>query len=90
LSAGDVIDVAVRNDNGFDFELVAVENGRDFRDVVSGIHHNRVERFLVAEDRAIALQQTDRKNNVQHVGSLYRIRLLGFETCVCGCSFLGL
>jgi hypothetical protein len=60
VRAGDVIDMAVRNDNGFDLKPVTVENGGDFGDVVPGIDHNRFERFLVAEDRAIALQQTDR------------------------------
>jgi hypothetical protein len=35
------------------------------------------------------LQRTDRQDNVQHVDYIYPIHLLGFETCVCGCSSLG-
>jgi hypothetical protein len=63
-----MIDVAVSNDDGLRFELMAVENGRDLGNIVAGIDNNRLMHFLVAENRAIALERADREYDMQHGG----------------------
>ena len=70
--SGHVIDVAVSNDDGLRLELMAVEDGRDLGNIVSGIDNNRLMRFLVAENRAIAVQRADREYNMQH-GGIYMV-----------------
>jgi len=64
--------VAVSNDDGLRLELMAVEDGRDLGNIVSGIDNNRLMRFLVAENRAIAVQRADREYNMQH-GGIYMV-----------------
>ena len=84
-----MIDVAVSNNDGLRFELMAVENGRDLGNIVAGIDNNRLMRFLIAENRAIAVQWADREYNMQHGVSLW-YPLVRIWTCVCGSCSLGL
>ena len=71
VRAADVIDVRVRDDDGFHAQPVPRENLEDLGDVVAGIDHDGLARLLVAEDRAVALQHANRQNLVNHQAELY-------------------
>jgi hypothetical protein len=45
---------------------MTVENGGDVRDVAAGVDDNRLMRFFIAEDGAVALKRSDREYNVKH------------------------
>jgi hypothetical protein len=49
----------VRADDGFDGELIALEDLLNLLDFIAGIEHQRFARGRVAEDRTIALQPAD-------------------------------
>ena len=86
---GHVIDVAVSNDDGLRFELIAVENSCDLGNVVAGIDNNRFMRFLVAEDRAITVSGPTGSTTCSMGVSLW-YPLVRIWTCVFGCCSLGL
>jgi hypothetical protein len=46
---------------------MAFEKRHDPRDIVAGIDHDGLARELVAEDGAVALQQADGKDLVNHL-----------------------
>ncbi len=64
VQADHVIDVRVGDDDGADFQMMALENFENFFGVVSGIDDDGVVRFRVSDDVAIALQHADGKNFV--------------------------
>jgi hypothetical protein len=64
--AADVIDMCVRDDDGFDAQRVAPEDFQDLGDVVAGIDNDGCVRLLVAEDGAVALEHSDRQNFMNH------------------------
>ena len=64
--AADVIDMRVRDDDGFDAQRVAREDLQDLGNVVAGIDNDGFARLLVAENGAVALQHSDRQNFVNH------------------------
>ncbi len=67
---GNVIDVAVSDDDGFDFELVPIEDLGDVFDICAGVDDDGFAALLIAEDGAITLQHPDGKNLVNHISML--------------------
>jgi hypothetical protein len=61
-----MIDMRMRDHDCFDFELMALEHFRDLFDFVPGIDDDRFTRLLVAEDGAIALEEANRQDDVNH------------------------
>jgi hypothetical protein len=61
-----VIDVGVSDDDVLDLQAVTVEDCLNLGDVIAGIDNNSFMGLLVPEDRAVALEQADRENLVNH------------------------
>jgi hypothetical protein len=61
-----MIDVRVGNNNLLYSQIVFLNDGQDVCDVIAGIDDNRLAGLLIADDRAIALQGTDRQDFVDH------------------------
>ena len=59
-----MIDMAVSNDDGFDFELVLIQDFSDFGNFVARIDNDRFARLFVAEDGAVAAELADGQNEV--------------------------
>ena len=70
-----MIDVGVRADDSFYGELVAAEQVHDAVDFVAGIENQSVAGDGVGDDRAIALQQSNRQREMKKV--LRRLRQRG-------------
>jgi len=66
--AGDVVDVSVGDEDLFDREVVAVQDRHDLRDVVARIDDDGLAGRLVTEDGAVALQDADGEDFVDHCG----------------------
>ena len=66
MSAANVIDVRVRDDDGFDGEPVALHDFENLGNVVAGIDHDSVARLLVAEDGAVAFEHAHTQDLVDH------------------------
>src|SRR5579884_1547163 len=64
--AADVIDVSVRDHDGGDTESMAFEDGLNALDVVTRIHDDGFPCLLIAEDGAVALEQADGQDLVDH------------------------
>src|SRR6201999_3912493 len=64
--AADVVDVAVRDHNLLQRELVLREESEDLRNVVAGVDDHRFAGRLVAENRAVALERADGKGLEDH------------------------
>ena len=54
-------------------ESVAPHDLQNALDLVAGIDHHGFARRLVAENRAVALQHSDRKNLVDHMPIVYSL-----------------
>ena len=61
-----MVDVGVGDDDLFDGEVVAVEDGLDAGDVVAGVDDDGFAGGLVAEDGAVALEEADGEDFVDH------------------------
>ena len=61
-----MIDVRVRDDDGFDLQSMLVEHSLNVRQIVAGIDHDRFLGYFITEDRAIALQHSNRQYLVNH------------------------
>jgi len=70
LCATNVIDVGVGNHDGGDGEAVALEDFQDAVDFVAGIDDDGVAGGFVAEDGAIALQDADGEDLMDHKASI--------------------
>jgi hypothetical protein len=68
LRAADVVDVGMGDDDGFHLELMSAQDGENVFDVVSGIDDDGFARGFVAEDGAVALEQADGQNLMNHIG----------------------
>ena len=66
MRAADVIDMRMRDHDGFHMQAVPLEHGFDARQVVARIDHHRVARLLIAENRAVALQHAHRQDFMHH------------------------
>jgi hypothetical protein len=66
VRAADVVDVRVRDHDGFHVQAVARQDALDLRQVVARIDHQRVARLLVAENGAVALQHAHRQDLMHH------------------------
>ena len=67
MGSGDVIDVSVGDDDLLDGEVVFLEQSDDAGDVVAGIDDDGLAGGFVAEDGAVALEETDGEDFVDHV-----------------------
>ena len=61
-----MVDVRVGDDDGLQLEPVAIENPENAGDIVAGIDHHGLAGLLIAKYRAVALEQTDRQDLVDH------------------------
>ena len=61
-----MVDVGVGDDDLFDGEVVAVEDGLDAGDVVAGVDDDGFAGGFVAEDGAVALEEADGEDFVDH------------------------
>jgi len=66
VSSGDVVDVGVSDEDLADGELMRSEPGENLRNVVAGIDDDGLARGFVAEDGAVAAQQTNRECFTNH------------------------
>jgi hypothetical protein len=66
VGASDVVDVGVGDDDLLDGEVVAGKECEDAGDVVAGVHDDGLAGGFVAEDGAVALEETDGKDFVNH------------------------
>jgi hypothetical protein len=73
LSAANMIDVRVRNDDSLHAQFVLRQNGQDLVDLVSGINDYGFAALLVAKNGAIALQYADWQDFVDHSSSLAKV-----------------
>ena len=64
----DVINVRVRDDDGGNTQLVAMDDLEDPLGVIARINYQSVESFWIADNVAIALQQSNRKYFVNEFG----------------------
>jgi hypothetical protein len=69
-SCAHVVDVAVRDDDLFESELVGGQAGEDFGEVFAGVDDDGVARGLIAEDGAVAAKNPDREGFKNHGASL--------------------
>src|ERR1700722_2925074 len=58
VQTDDVVDVRVRDDDGSHFQMMAVDGFQNSRGVVAGIDHDCFAGLRIADDVAIALQQS--------------------------------
>ena len=65
--AADVINVGVGADDDFYCELVTAKKAEDALDLISGIDDDGFEGFGIADDQTIALENTDRQLDVDHL-----------------------
>jgi ketose-bisphosphate aldolase len=65
--ASHVINVRVRANNRPHIQLVLAQNLQDALDFVARVHHDRIARLRIAQDRAIALEHPYRNNFVDQV-----------------------
>ncbi len=66
LGSGNVVDMGMRNNNLLHRQAMPSKHRHNRRNIVSGIDNNRLTRRLVAQNGAVALEQPDRKNLVDH------------------------
>src|SRR5439155_3536722 len=66
LDAAHVVDVGVRGDDVFGAQVVPDEDFLDALDIVAGVDHHGVSRGFVADNRAVALEHSDRDDFVDH------------------------
>jgi len=66
--AGDVVDMGVSYEDLADSQLMFVEESEDTRDVVAGVNDDGFSRDFIAEDSAVALQETDGEGFAEHIG----------------------
>jgi hypothetical protein len=67
VGSGDVVDVGVGDDDLLEGEVVLFKQGDDAGDLVAGIDDDGFVGGLVAEDGAVALEQADGEDFVDHV-----------------------
>lgn len=67
VSAGNVVDMGVGDEDLLDGERVPGEEGEDARDIVAGIDDDGFVRGFVAEDAAVALEGADGDGFEDHV-----------------------
>ena len=66
VRAADVVDVRVRDHDGFHVQAVARHDALDLLQVVARIDHQGVAGLLVAENGAVALQHAHRQDLMHH------------------------
>ena len=66
MGSGDVVDVGVGDDDLLYGEVVAVEDGLDAGDVVTGVDNYGFAGGLVTEDGAVALEEADGQDFMDH------------------------
>ena len=71
LRAPDMVDMRVGDHNRFHRQSVARNHGQYPRDVVAGIHYDRLAALFIAENRTIALQHSYREHLVDHMPIVY-------------------
>ena len=62
-----MVDVGVGDEDLRDAEIVALKDGEDTGDVVAGVNDDGLAGALVTEDGAVALQQADGKDLMDHM-----------------------
>ncbi len=62
-----MIDVGMRADDGARFQTMPPQNLQNAINFIAGIDDEGFARFRIAEDRAIALQETDRDDFVDEL-----------------------
>ncbi len=65
--ASDMVDVRVRDHDGLHGQVVPGQHGENLIDLIARVDHNSFACDFVAEDRAIALEHSYRKNLVNHL-----------------------
>ena len=71
VRTADVIDMRMRDHDCFHLQLVPLQDGLDFGDVRARIDYHCFSRHLVAEDRAVTVEDTNRKYFVDHSSLSY-------------------
>lgn len=71
LSARDVIDMSVGDDNRLNGELVFLKRGGNAADFIPGIDHDGLASGFISQDGAIALEKANRQDDVDHAGFQY-------------------
>ncbi len=67
VGSGDVVDVGVGDDDLLDGEVMAIEDGLDAGDVVTGVDDDGFAGGFVAKDRAVALEEAYGEDFVDHL-----------------------
>jgi hypothetical protein len=68
-----MVDVRMGNNDGLHSEFVFRQNGQDLIDLVSGVDDYGFAALLVTKNGAIALQDADRQDFVDHSSSLAKV-----------------
>lgn len=79
MGTSDMVDMRVRDDNRFDLQLMLLEHFRDLVDLLARIDDDCFMRLLVAENGAVALEETDRQDDVDHLAGQSRIERWTFQ-----------
>ena len=65
--SGDVVDMRVGDEDLRNAQIVPLEDGEDAGDVVAGVNDDGLAGALISQNGAIALQQTDGQDLMDHM-----------------------